>query len=223
MPFGISLLNNSGQEIFKGVEKSIVLMDKGTITATGIGNEIITSYSGDAPPLLFINFPTLPNSCAGITTRNPDGKWVITLSRSGTTPYAVNWYLFAAIPNATLSGYGIAIYNDNGELAYQSNYKPLQVIHGGLVSSTGDTVNISSNRPSKMAHFVPPLRLSSFSGSQQTGGYTVNVNYMSRTNTTLSLIESFYVSGIPSPGVIYAQFGYWESMFITTIDASMYD
>jgi len=223
--FGISLKNSSGQEMLVGVEKSMALVGKGYSDFTSRFDYKLTGYSGLSPPMVYVNFPNNNNTCSVKTQRNSSGEWEIVLFKefNGSTTVTAYWYIFAEIPNQLIDNYGIVIYNQNNQVAYHSGYLPLQNVHGALVSDSGDSINISSNLPSKMAHIVFPAKLSSFSGSQQSGGYRVVVSMIKRTPSTLLLSGYLYSGKFASPGVVFATQGYWESMFATTIDASLYD
>lgn len=225
MTYGINLVNSAGQGLFSGVEKSMVLVGKGTDTFTAKFQYKSTNYFGDVPPMVFVSFSSLPNSCTAQITRNSTtGEWSVAIFRGyDQTGLTVSWYVFAPLPtNTTVSGYGAAIYNSSGDLTYTSNHRPLQVIHGGVVSAVEDSVITTSNRPAKIGHFVPLLRLENFTGSQITG-YNVYITTVSETTSEVKLVSDFYGGGYASPGVIYAEFGYWDSAYLTTIDASLYD
>lgn len=226
MSFGILLQNSSGDDLWYGEEKSIVLVGKGHSVFADRNDYKPTGYYGIDPPIVYAHFPGGQAYSSGLTRRTSSGQWEVSIFVDWFLTHNIEayWYVFAGIPQGLPSGaYGLAVYTTSGKLAYHTNYLPLFPLVGGVLSRSGGGEFQTPNLPPKYAIKIVPPALFSFSGSQSSGGFSASVRLPRDHGNKISLGFKNYAGNFASPGTIYGAIGSWDSTYVDIIDGGFYD
>ena len=205
MAYGIELLNSAGSSLIVGEEKGLVLTSFGTVSILGtrtiFWKAVLTTVPiANPPPMIFIG-----SNGACYDLYQDTTYWGITIW--GPINTDVDWYAFEEHPNSIPSGhdYGLAIYNENGEVAISSGYtmlKPISVgkfLYGTNTAFTEPSVNYIHNSVTIIVV------------NQNAGGGFISGNigypyFSTSTNVhTNSISEWYYGGGFPTNYQVHAE------------------
>lgn len=221
--FGLDLINQQGQHLFIGEEVAMVLLTRGSKVFSSRSDYI---KIGNVPPegIQVYVYTGESSSLAYNLDVRSDGLYMSIFREWSETDFSVviHYYVFHPMPDDEPSGYGMSIINSNGNYAYHTGHIPLMPITSKIFEKEGDYISIPSG-VSKLAHRIMPPRLESFSGSQASGGYTVNVGHVENSGGKVFLRVKSYFATFPSLGVILGSAGYWDRFPCFLINGEVYD
>lgn len=188
MSFGISTITNANDEVI--IDDSHVplrIVSEGSVSKDANNQYLIPIPSGlTVDPIVFIAWPI--GSALFINGGISNGTQTIT-NPSGTGPSTLSYWVCALQPISSAgSGYGMAIYNDAGEVMFSSGVKHMRM--KGLVDAIGTGQPVESNGPFshvstptlypmtvprvRVIGQVPPTQLPPFGGWVVAGGRRVS-------------------------------------------------
>ncbi|WP_186183740.1 hypothetical protein [Burkholderia gladioli] len=129
--FGIQVIGDSGYFQIDSTTVNLVYIGSGTLTLTTSTTSTATLTVVAETPLMVINSP---DGWAGVINCVQSGNsFTYTFAGSSATggDFNFRWFLFDRQPNVSLSGYGLAVWNEAGRLVYSSAYRPLRIL--GLI------------------------------------------------------------------------------------------
>lgn len=164
MPAGIIVYNDDGYVQITDAYKNFVLIGKGAVNLDGTawtpggGSFQYGSHASLSFPNVNGYPPVLALRCATHITlfrcRLVSGNWVFVFLSSLGTPRTdtIEYWAFGPTPNVTPSAAGFEVRTAAGELAYHSDYKPMNVkdFQSELIGSSGD-FSIPSGRTIALA------------------------------------------------------------------------
>ena len=226
MEYGARLINDLGQEMIVGNEKTWIFWRKYSGVATS--EWTIDDYTDDQPPMGFIhnrNSGIGKTAQVGVSVYRSGSSWKISTvcTLVSTSKPTVDVYVFIPTPSNPNSEYGINIYNDASELAYHSGYKILRAEGLGKfwVNSKGATTTydtgLSINKPAIAAGFMGKVVVP----NNPNFGYVV-LNYGQFINGVTSAPQSLYA--MVSAGFVGTPwYGTPGDNWLPIIDAEKYD
>jgi hypothetical protein len=124
MPAGLQVINDNGIVQIDELYRNLVFIQKWTFS-TGGDHTFTTSAGRFAPTLVFYSnsVPTIPT--AGIlllqSTKNGDGSYTYRVNGIGEV------YLFDVPPPPAAHGFGLQVFNAQGNIVFDSSTKPMVV------------------------------------------------------------------------------------------------
>jgi hypothetical protein len=143
MSYGAEFYNSSGQLMFTNGGRTLQLITRGTATMLSgekeafVNTGISTAATRDLPLVLLDELNGLKTYSSNLFKLNTTDTWCFYVNRSKNNTSGdmdVNWFLYdthKGIPAPT--GYGMNIYNEDGEINFSTEVEFLQPLKGGVV------------------------------------------------------------------------------------------